>query len=65
MQESAAIQAERKRLADEWDRGLLEGYEQSPNVIPGFMLVYLSLTPRQRAYIMGREIRLMEMAGGK
>lgn len=64
--ENAAVTAERARQRNERDEGLVEGYEANPNILPPYYFKPFSmLTTRQRAYIVGREIKLMEIAEAK
>lgn len=64
--ENATVTVERARQREERDEGLVEGYEANPNILPVFFFMpYSNLTARQRAYIFGREIKLMEIAEAK
>lgn len=49
-----------------YDEGLVEGYEADPNRLPVWWSTktLLQLTNRQRAYFVGREVRLNDMSKG-
>ena len=62
MQENAHVKSERARLADEWDRGIHDGYETNPNPLPAFFSKpYKEMTAYERAYIFGREVKIAEL----
>lgn len=48
----------------EVDAGIIEGHEANPNILPSFWFntPLIRLTHKQRAYFVGREIRLWEIA---
>jgi hypothetical protein len=60
--QSTKIIQDEQRAA--YDEGLVEGYEANPNVLPAFWFrkPLINLTNRERAYMVGREIKLQELA---
>ena len=64
MRVNAHVLTELKRLTAEREAGELEGYNADVNKLPEFFYQpYVRLTARQRGYIFGRELRLLEMKG--
>lgn len=62
--DNASVKIIQEEQAAEYDAGLVEGYESNVNVLPAFWFKkpLINLTNRERAYFVGREVRLQELA---
>lgn len=63
--DNQSTRIEQTRLRDEFDAGLVEGYEASLNPLPTVAYKSLrNLTARERGYALGWLLKMDELAGG-
>jgi hypothetical protein len=59
---NANVQGILSDLAAKREAGELEGYSQDANILPAFFhKPYINLSPFERGYIYGRELRIREL----